>query len=169
MTSEQPEVPITDTHRTSSSGFASEHNSADVETGNSSNHKHHLRPSAVPDVRAKADKKVVTMGAIAKGSFGVNDNSEVTVEKLEEMAREAVKHRNALLVSLECFWAAVKVFCIYLITIETILSLAGAVATTCYWYFEHVSVWLRTNMVSYRTMPYLRYLSFLSPSCRLER
>ena len=142
MTSEQSEAPITDTHRTSSSGFASEHNS-DVETGKSGSHKlHHLHSA---DVRAKADKKVVTMGAIAKGSFGQNDNSEVTVEKLEEMAREAVKHRNALLVSLECFWAAVKVFCIYLITIETILSLAGAVATTCYWYFEHVSVWLRMS------------------------
>jgi hypothetical protein len=48
-----------------------------------------------------------------------------------------VKNRWVVWVSLESLWAAIKVFSIYLVTVETLLSVGGAVATTCFWYYRH--------------------------------
>lgn len=66
-------------------------------------------------------------------------SSFYTLEEKEMTVREANVKKNPFFISLMTTLSAMKVAFIYLVTLETILSMGGAIGMTCYWYYTHVS------------------------------
>jgi len=64
--------------------------------------------------------------------------TKATIEEEEAYARK-MQQRNPILLFLEGTFAALKVFAIYLITLDTIVSCSACVLITMYWYLYSVS------------------------------
>jgi hypothetical protein len=87
--------------------------------------------------RQHRDKLVVGMACVLTGSTHSGLGQE-SVEEAEKKVRESVA-TNPFYLAMTGNYASIKVFVLYLITIDTLFSCVATVLLTLFWYYQKVN------------------------------
>jgi len=90
------------------------------------------------DSHHQRDEKVVGMTCALTGTSTNDTHGQETVEEAEKKVRDSVAV-NPFYLAMTGNYASIKVFVLYLITIDTILSCTATVLLTLFWYYQKVS------------------------------